>query len=132
MARKTYGAVAMQGIQYTAVLYTPGWFGRTMKDGVNNAGDWAESGKWYNYAIKVTPVGSEVPQTKEFKFYLDNTKPTIEDVQLYEEDGNVYLTGIASDDFYVQRLRVIDSTWQRRTLLTSSPRPAQKPASPSM
>ena len=72
--------------------------------------DWAESGKWYTYTIQATPVGSTESQTKEFKFYLDNTKPTVEDVQLYEEDGNVYLTGVASDDFYIQRIRVIDST----------------------
>ena len=110
MARKTYGVVTQTGIQYTALLYTPGWAGRTMKDGVNDAGDWAESGKWYTYTIQATPVGSTEPQTKEFKFYLDNTKPTLEDVQLYEEDGNVYLTGVASDDFYIQRIRVIDST----------------------
>ena len=77
---------------------------------MNDAGDWAESGKWYTYTIQATPVGSTEPQTKEFKFYLDNTKPTLEDVQLYEEDGNVYLTGVASDDFYIQRIRVIDST----------------------
>ncbi len=66
--------------------------------------------EWYTYTIQATPVGSTEPQTKEFKFYLDNTKPTLEDVQLYEEDGNVYLTGVASDDFYIQRIRVIDST----------------------
>ena len=32
MARKTYGVVTQTGIQYTALLYTPGWAGRTMKD----------------------------------------------------------------------------------------------------
>ncbi len=36
-----------------------------------------------------------------------------------KRDGNVYLTGVASDDFYIQRIRVIDSTqeywyWLRR------------------
>lgn len=51
-----------------------------------------------------------MPQTKEFKFYLDNTRPTVEDIQLYEEDGNVYLSCVVSDNFYVQRIRVIDST----------------------
>lgn len=110
MARKTYAAQTMTGVQYTAITYTPGWFGRTMKDGVNDAGDWAESNQWYTYTIKATPAGGTEPQTKEFQFYLDNTKPTLEDVKLYEEDGKIYLTGIASDDFYVQRLRVIDST----------------------
>ena len=109
-ARKTYGAVTQMGIQYTAMLYTPGWHGQLMKDGVNDAGDWAPDSQWYTYTIKATPVGSNVPQTKEFKFYLDNTRPTVEDIQLYEEDGNVYLSCVVSDNFYVQRIRVIDST----------------------
>lgn len=110
--RKTYATVTMTGVQYTTVTYAPGWFGRTMKDGVNDAGDWVEDGKWYTYTIKATPNGSQTPQTKEFKFYLDNTKPTVEDVKLYEEDGKVYLTCLAGDDFYLQRLRVLDSTQQ--------------------
>ncbi len=110
MVRKTYGAVTQMGIQYTAMLRTPGWHGRLMKDGVNDAGEWAPDNQWYTYTIKATPVGSKVPQTKEFKFFLDNTKPTVEDVQLYEEDGNVYLTCLASDNFYVQRVRILDST----------------------
>lgn len=104
-ARKTYAALTTTGVQYTAIIYTPGWNGRMM-----NEGDWAADNQWYTYAIEVTPEASGVPQTKEFRFFLDNTKPTVEDVELYEEDGKVYLTGIASDNFYVQRLRVIDST----------------------
>lgn len=110
-ARKTYAAVGYTGIQYTAITYTPGWFGRTMKDGVNDAGDWAESGKWYTYSIMATPVGSETPQTKSFRVYLDNEKPALRDVELYAgEDDQVYLTFLVSDDFYVNRVRVIDST----------------------
>lgn len=31
MVRKTYGAATQMGIQYTALLYTPGWTGHTMK-----------------------------------------------------------------------------------------------------
>ena len=118
MARKTYAALGMTGIQYTAILWTPGWNGRLMVDGENNVGDWAPDNQWYTFSIEATPVGVDEPQVKSFKFYLDNTRPVIEDVQLYEENGNVYLTGLASDDFYLRRLRVIDSTqefWYRTT-----------------
>lgn len=108
--RKTYAALTMSGVQYTAATYTPGWFGRLMVDGVNDTGDWAEDGKWYTYTIEAIGAASDEVETESFKFYLDNTKPTVEDVSLYEEDGKVYLTGIASDDFFVQRIRVIDST----------------------
>lgn len=79
---------------------------------MNNAGDWVEDGKWYTYIIKFSPNGSNTPQTKEFKFYVDNTKPTVEDVKLYEENRTVYLICLAGDDFYLQRLRVLDSTQQ--------------------
>ena len=104
-ARKTFAAVTMAGVQYTAITYAPGWNGKIM-----NEGDWAADNQWYTYTIEATPEAADAPQTKEFKFFLDNTKPTLEDVSLYEEDGKIYLTGIASDNFYVQRLRVIDST----------------------
>ena len=110
MLRKTYGAATMTGIQYTAILYTPGWNGRLMKDGENNVGDWAPDGQWYTYTLRATPNGGEEEQTKSFRFYLDNTQPAIDDVQLYEEDGKVMLTCLASDNFYLKRLRVIDST----------------------
>ncbi len=105
--RKTYGASTSS---YSTVIYTPGWSGRVMEDGENNAGDWAESDQWYTYTISATAVGATEAQTKSFQVYLDNTSPTVDEVELYEEDGEIYLTGLVSDNFYLQRLRVIDST----------------------
>lgn len=109
-ARKTYAVATMFGIQYTGVMYTPGWNGKTMADGVNNAGDWAPDSQWYTYSITAKPSAGGAEQTKSFKFYVDNTKPALSEVKLYEEDGRIYLTALASDNFYVKRLRVIDST----------------------
>ena len=105
--RKTYGAATMQGIQYTAVVYTPGWNGR-----VNNEGDWAADDQWYTYTIEAKAEGAAEKQTKSFRFFLDNTKPTASDVQLYEEGGEVFLTCLVQDNFFLKRLWVVDSTQQ--------------------
>ena len=105
--RKTYGAATIQGIQYTAVVYTPGWNGR-----IHNEGEWAAEGQWYTYTIEGQAEGAAEKQTKSFRFFLDNTKPTISDVQLYEENGEVFLTCLVQDNFYLKRLWVVDSTQQ--------------------
>ena len=64
MVRKTYGAATQMGIQYTALLYTPGWTGHTMKDGVNDAGDWAESGKMVRYTIQAPRLVPQNPRLR--------------------------------------------------------------------
>lgn len=117
--RKTYAVATQTGIQYTALMVTPGWNGHVIKDGVNNAGDWAADNKWYRYNITATPSSGGKTQTKTFRFFLDNDRPTLSDVELYAEDGKIYLTAVAGDNFFVKRLRVIDST-QEYSYLSAS------------
>ncbi len=105
--RKTYFHTS--AMQYTSITLMQGWNGRLPVDGEFNAGDWAESGTYYTYSIDTTPVGSNAVQSRAFRVYVDNQAPLIQDVELYEEEGALYLTCLVTDDHFVQRVRIIDS-----------------------
>ena len=119
--RKTYYNASAGG--YTAVLYNPGWNGRLSgegdTEGALNSGPWAESNQYYYFNIEATPAAGGEPQKLSYRFYLDDTRPQVSQPQLYEKDGSIYLTLTVSDNYYLQRIRILDSTQQYWYLSTT-------------
>lgn len=85
-----------------------GWNGRKPLNGEYNKGGWAETGTYYTYSIRATPVASQEEQVTEIPFYLDGQNPVLSQIRLYEEDGRTHLSCLVSDDFYVQHVLVAD------------------------
>ncbi len=118
-ARKTYATATSTGYQMVTYTSLQGWNGRLPADGVYNVGDWAEAGKYYTYSLNLTPVGSDIAQSREYRVYLDDQDPVVQDPQLYEEEGMVYLTFVVQDDYYVQRVRIVDSAMDSYYLIAA-------------
>ena len=112
-ARKTYIAVTQTGYQATATLVQQGWNGRLPgEDGTYNVGDWAPEGE-YTFSVRGRGVGSDVDDYQNYTFYVDNTRPELKDVELFEdENGALKLALTVSDNKYLQFLWVIDSAQQ--------------------
>ena len=90
-----------------------GWNGRYYNEATEEYdGEYAPAGQYYDYTLSgvVGQNSEEGLQTKEFKLYLDSQAPAINDFQIYkDEDGKFYLTFLASDDHFVNRIEVGDA-----------------------